>query len=313
LTLHNAVSAVALPLGATILQEHLGIITPRTPAEDFSLFEVGGSRAVVYELEPSSIPRFAPVWESFEASCSLPNRTAEDLYQTRAGGGEFQHFHATCALEVSFRTVLAGWARERKEWTRWMWDLAVVSDTPINTEWWPYGGKYERASAVNGMPAPFKVHRTLAEDGLLNALSGWIEGLQRETGIETRPWRPQGFFYYPPGGWREWHTNWNTPGWRMYLVRNAANRGSDFFYTDFRTGEVVRRQEPIAVVRLFQIPRGGGWFRGGPLLWHSIRSHTGRWSFGVNLNAATAEHVITASGGKFFDRHAPKLAPKLKG
>lgn len=29
---------------------------------------------------------------------------------------------------------------------RRLWDMALASPTPIDTQWWPYGGKYERTS-----------------------------------------------------------------------------------------------------------------------------------------------------------------------
>ena len=293
------VAALTLPTSMSILQKQCGLLPVRSNLSPREELGVGGSQALVFELKPQKIPGFAGVWSAFEAACTLPNNETRKRYTNRVGG-EFEYFHKACGGDVGLSTVAAGWARERKEWSSWLWDLMVVSPTPIGTPWWPYGGKYERSSEVNGMPAPFKVHRTEEEEVLLTRLSHWMDDMQNQ-GVQTKPWRPRGFFYYPPQGWREWHSNWNTPGWRMYLVSNTVDRGSSFFYRDFRTGSVVHREEPRAIVRLFQIPRGGGWFRGGPLLWHSIRSYQGRFSFGLNLNTQTAREIVTGAGGTFYD------------
>jgi len=297
-----AVHAVAL----AILLTSTGAVDPAQVLQWDPPTPVHGANysteALVFNLEPAKIRNFTAVWSSFETACTLPDPGAQQLFQSR-WGKEHVYFLGACKRGLNMLTAWAGWVRERKEWTRWMWDLAVVSPTPIGTEWWPYGGKYERTSVVNGMPAPWKVLRTAEEVAVLRSLQAWFRELAPASELPCA-WEPKGFFYYPPQGWREWHTNRNVPGWRMYLTLNQVAQGSYFSYKDFRNGTVVHLAEDIAVVRLFKVPRPAGGLQAGPFLWHAIHSEKGRWSFGINLDGRTAQRVVEAAGESFYDHDA---------
>ena len=97
--------------------------------------------------------------------------------------------------------------------------------------------------------------------------------------------RMSGSFYYPPGGFLGWHTNRNSPGWRLYVslvesVQPSAteDRTPSFCYLDRRSGALVVVPEGPRNIRLFRIPPPGE-----PPLWHCAVNPTlamGRWSFG---------------------------------
>lgn len=96
----------------------------------------------------------------------------------------------------------------------------------------------------------------------------------------------QGHFYYPPGGFREWHTNrFNPPGWRMYLVSVDVPRASYF-----------RFQHPLSreIHTLWDEPDTVNFFRIDPdePLWHCIQSvSANRWSKGFIVGADWIERL----------------------
>jgi len=82
-----------------------------------------------------------------------------------------------------------------------------------------------------------------------------------------------GHFWYPPGGYMGWHTNSDSPGWRLY-VTHAEEPGSSFFrYRDPESGRIVTSMDERWDVRLFRVSVGLP-------LWHAVYSETHRYSFG---------------------------------
>ncbi|GLY82950.1 Nif11-like leader peptide family natural product precursor [Actinoallomurus iriomotensis] len=104
--------------------------------------------------------------------------------------------------------------------------------------------------------------------------------------------RFSGSLWYPPSGYRLWHTNETQPGWRMYVVDFdepfADPADTSFFrYMNPRTEEIVTLRETPRMVRFFkaeQDPRR--------LFWHCIVNPTPRhrWSFGF----VVPDHWMTA-------------------
>ena len=88
----------------------------------------------------------------------------------------------------------------------------------------------------------------------------------------------QGDFYYPPGGFRGWHTNkFDKAGWRMYIV-DVEEPGKSFFrFKDPESGEMVTHRDLAGQVNFFKIDPEH-------LLWHCIVSpETHRWSKGFAI------------------------------
>lgn len=108
-----------------------------------------------------------------------------------------------------------------------------------------------------------------------------------------------GSMWYPPFGYRLWHTNETQPGWRMYLIdfdQPAEDaRGTSFFrYMNPESKEIVTLGERPKLVRFFKIEQ-----EDNKLFWHCIVNATmrNRWSFGfaVPENWIDKLHVTQAS------------------
>jgi predicted ribosomally synthesized peptide with nif11-like leader len=104
-----------------------------------------------------------------------------------------------------------------------------------------------------------------------------VESLERVFDAEIRC---SGNLWYPPGGYRLWHTNETQPGWRMYVVDlgPGADEPRPFFrYLSPSTGELVTLPERRRIVRFFKAEQDPD-----RLFWHCIAnpSAVDRWSFG---------------------------------
>lgn len=84
----------------------------------------------------------------------------------------------------------------------------------------------------------------------------------------------RGYFYYPKGGYRIWHTNRNeTPGWRLYLVGSVGD--SYFCHVDRKNKQMVRTLDTNNSINVFKIENDED-----NLLYHSVFSNDDRWSLG---------------------------------
>ncbi len=91
--------------------------------------------------------------------------------------------------------------------------------------------------------------------------------------------RSSGFFLYPPQGYMGWHTNWQNPGWRLY-VNYAEEPGKSFFrYRDPDSGEIVTSVDRELNFRLFRA------IAQKPF-WHAVYSETYRYSLGYKVSKA---------------------------
>lgn len=116
-----------------------------------------------------------------------------------------------------------------------------------------------------------------------------IHHLENLLGDDLLPQR--GNFYYPNGGYREWHTNQFDPhGWRMYVVRTSPSGCATFRYKNPRSSsnseEIYDCPDYDGTVRLFRISSRED------ALWHTIISEGDRWSLGVLLSDESAEKII---------------------
>jgi hypothetical protein len=94
--------------------------------------------------------------------------------------------------------------------------------------------------------------------------------------------RASGSMWYPPFGYRLWHTNETQPGWRMYLIDFDEPAGdpagiSFFRYMNPQSKEIVTLEERPKLVRFFKVEQ-----EKDKLFWHCIVNATtrNRWSFG---------------------------------
>ena len=222
--------------------------------------------------ELSKFNQFKPLWASFTAVAQRP--VPLSLARWSAHNNSENHYFAQAATES--QTLLlqfACWLRETKARAAWTFDQAFRIG-PNSGVWWPYGGLMLRISRINGFHAKVADPE---ENALRNAATRFLSELSGyKTDSPTPPFSFQGLFYYPPHGVREWHTNADKPGWRMYLVSVAEPGRSQFSHST--NGKVSVIQEQSATIRLFKIPH-----RNETVFPHSIVSWTDRFSFGVNL------------------------------
>jgi hypothetical protein len=114
-----------------------------------------------------------------------------------------------------------------------------------------------------------------------------------------------GHFWYPPGSYMGWHTNSNSPGWRMYVVYCEEPGKSFFRYRDPDTHEIVTSYDQRWTVRLFRVTTDN-------LLWHSIYSDTNRYSFGYRIvrKPSPVQRIVNKLGRSWRDvlaGHMPRL------
>jgi hypothetical protein len=94
-----------------------------------------------------------------------------------------------------------------------------------------------------------------------------------------------GYFYYPPSGVREWHTNqYDALGWRGYFVHVKTEGRSALNVMDPQGG-FQSFGDKNRILRLFKVTKD-------PPLWHSVVSSTDRFSLGFRLSDACAQALI---------------------
>jgi hypothetical protein len=87
-----------------------------------------------------------------------------------------------------------------------------------------------------------------------------------------------------------WHTNWQNPGWRLY-INYAEEPGKSFFrYRDPETGKIVTAIDREFNFRLFRVSEEVPF-------WHAVCSDTYRYSLGYKVVKAP----------KFFQRFRRKI------
>lgn len=86
-----------------------------------------------------------------------------------------------------------------------------------------------------------------------------------------------GIFYYPPGSFREWHTNSNTPGYRLYYINALEPNKSFLNFIHPISGEIISVPDRKECINLFMIPEPDEYF------WHNITSETHRISVGIRI------------------------------
>lgn len=103
--------------------------------------------------------------------------------------------------------------------------------------------------------------------------------------------RLSGFFYYPPGGFKEWHTDYEDPltdpekKWRVYILRTTKDNKSWFQYFDHASGSIRKIVDRNGYMNLFVLPES-------PPLWHAVFSNTHRWSVGIKFDEEIIERLV---------------------
>ena len=158
-------------------------------------------------------------------------------------------------------------------------------------------------SCFDKPPVDFEFNRCMA----LQITDDWILNLGRLTFNVSRAnrlklfWtikevfgedaRMSGFFYYPPGGFKEWHTDFEDPQmdpekhWRIYLIKSAEDEKSWFHYLDPKTNEIERIYDYDGHLNFFNLVEDQP-------LWHGVYSHTHRYSLGIKLGDEAIKNLL---------------------
>lgn len=107
----------------------------------------------------------------------------------------------------------------------------------------------------------------------------------------------RGVFWYPKGGYREWHSNFpyndhtDRAGWRIYLVDVEEEGMSGFQYLDEK-GKCTHCADKQGYANIFWLPHDR-------FFWHAVFSHTNRFSCGFHplphLNANMSDMLLTST------------------
>ncbi|EFC80457.1 hypothetical protein FrEUN1fDRAFT_6433 [Parafrankia sp. EUN1f] len=129
-------------------------------------------------------------------------------------------------------------------------------------------------------------------EAYLQAKTRMTSSLETFFGNEVRF---SGSMWYPPFGYRLWHTNETQPGWRMYLIDfdeeiPGSDTASFFRYMNPVTREIVTLQDRPRTARFFKIARCTE-----NLFWHCIvnGASRNRWSFGLTVPDSWMEKIPT--------------------
>jgi len=107
----------------------------------------------------------------------------------------------------------------------------------------------------------------------------------------------RGVFWYPKGGYREWHSNFpynahtDRAGWRIYLVDVEEEGKSGFQYLN-EEGNCIHCADRKGYANIFWLPHDR-------FFWHAVFSRTNRFSCGFHplphLNATMNEILLAGS------------------
>lgn len=105
-----------------------------------------------------------------------------------------------------------------------------------------------------------------------------VEEKLRRTFLIQSSWgsRCSGHFWYPPGGYMGWHTNSESPGWRLYISHSDEPENSFFRYRQPESGQIITSMDSEWDVRMFFVSNDKP-------LWHTVYSNTNRFSLGYRL------------------------------
>lgn len=225
----------------------------------------------IHELSKSD-PRWGNLWREFLSSCSTPRDPLPHLNH------EEYLRNKTNPPKIFKDTILEIWLKLKNRFRSQdrIRRQGVTEEADEEDGWFPSQGKYSRQyNAASANPHITRVLQLLCQ-------------IFQEPHIPHR-----GNFYYPPNGYREWHTNqFDLSGWRLYLIHTLPTGCSLFRYHLPSTplDEITNAIDHDGMVRLFRIPDKRE--TGGEVLWHNIVSDGQRWSLGVLLNERNAQQLL---------------------
>jgi len=143
---------------------------------------------------------------------------------------------------------------------------------------------YEYATCEQDQRSPKTIHRPLRRLQDKNGVVKIGPGMDREPRKQLKqllaeffgqPILESGNYLYPPGGFKEWHTNMaSVPGWRMYIVNKSTEGKSFFRYVDPHSMTLQTVWDETGQINIFRLAPDYPF-------WHAVASIDAyRWSKG---------------------------------
>lgn len=118
-----------------------------------------------------------------------------------------------------------------------------------------------------------------------------MKPLFAKLGIEAE--KNSGQFFYPPGGFRTWHTNvWDGLGFRGYIVH--VDRDNRSALNVMKGDRMITCPDKARIFRLFEITGGH------KPTWHSVVSDCHRYSLGVKIPDNIAHETLMPLANKVY-------------
>ena len=207
----------------------------------------------LWTLDIRAIPELRGVWSQVRALCSIPNDFSQERFLEHVGQGGLRD--ASEAIDSLPSTEAIA-----KEYLKRDAYLAA----PKRAYAWSEHQIPENLPDTRNRP------RFSATSGVVRLGPGmdWDQRLKlrRELGrYFAADLLESGNFLYPPGGFKEWHTNMDgEPGWRMYIIHKGEGR-SYFRYVCPVTMKIITIEDEDGQINIFRV---------GPDLpfWHAVKS-----------------------------------------
>ena len=182
-----------------------------------------------------------------------------------------------------------------------------ISDNIILTDNSPYG-IYDKDCDID-----FQINENVkARNGHLKIKKddGLIELIQETFGSNLES-NPTGYFWYPPKGFRNWHTNrLDRRGWRIYLTYTYEDDQSWMSYKDINTHKLETVPDRNGYINMFHINTDED---EEDILWHSIYSMTDRFSMGFHITDAFAQELINNRLVEIIPNKMAYISKNLQG
>lgn len=207
----------------------------------------------VWTLDIRAVPGLCGVWDQVRALCSIPDdythkkfleHVGQDLLLSASEAIDSLPSAQVIAKEFLKRDAYLAAPKRDYAWS----EDQIPKDLP-ETRHRP------RYSATSGV---VRLGPGMAWDQRLKLRRGLSDFFGADV-LES------GNFLYPPGGFKEWHTNMDgEPGWRMYIIHKDEGR-SYFRYVCPTTMQIKTVEDRDGQINIFRV---------GPELpfWHAVKS-----------------------------------------
>lgn len=207
----------------------------------------------VWTLSISAVPAMAAIWEQIRALCYIPadfdpNKFLAHIAQPDLANGRAA-IEEMPSTEMIAREFLKRDAYLASAKPQFAWSEDQIPETLPDTR---SGPRYSATSGVVRLGPGMDWDKRL---NLRRELSDFFAANVLESGN----------FLYPPGGFKEWHTNMDgEPGWRMYVIHKGEGR-SFFRYVCPDTMQIKTIEDQDGQINIFRV---------GPDLpfWHAVKS-----------------------------------------